>query len=74
MSVPNEFAWDSKGALGVVHHWVSLTPSGDVTTVRKGAEMVAPTMLAKMTGFKIAKDIPKGLRSDLENIKARAEA
>ena len=74
LDAPKQFEWDSKGALGTVHHWVSLSQSGDVTTLRKGAEMTQPTLLAKMTGFKIAKDIPKGLRSDLENIKARSEA
>jgi len=45
-----------------------------VTTVRKGAEMSAPTFLAKLTGRRIAKDLPKGLRADLENIKAKTEA
>jgi len=74
LDAPKQFEWNSKGALGTVHHWVSLSQSGDVTTLRKGAEMTQPTLLAKMTGFKIAKDIPKGLRSDLENIKARSEA
>jgi uncharacterized membrane protein len=74
MSSPSQFEWDSRGALGVVHHWFSLSRSGDVTTVRKGAELTQPSFLAKLSGRKIAKDLPKGLRADLENIKARSEA
>ncbi|TMK52907.1 MAG: SRPBCC family protein [Actinobacteria bacterium] len=74
MTPPSQFEWDSKGALGMVHHWFALSEAGDVTTVRKGAEMTAPTFLAKLTGRRIAKDLPKGLRADLENIKAKAEA
>ena len=67
------FAWDSTGALGRVHHWFSLSEDGGSTTLTKGAEMVEPTFLAKMTGWKLSKDIPKGLHSDLANIKARVE-
>jgi polyketide cyclase/dehydrase/lipid transport protein len=74
MNAPAQFEWDSKGALGMVHHWFSLSQNGDVTTVRKGAEMTAPTFLAKLSGRRIAKDLPKGLRADLDNIKARTEA
>jgi uncharacterized membrane protein len=69
-----QFEWDSRGALGTVHHWVSLSQSGEVTTVRKGAEITAPKFLAKLTGARINKDLPKGLREDLENIKAKSEA
>src|SRR5512135_246747 len=47
LNPPSLFAWDSKGALGTVHHWFLLSPSGDVTTVSKGAELVRPTLLAK---------------------------
>ena len=71
---PKQFEWDSKGALGTVHHWFALSSAGDVTTVRKGAEMVQPTLLAKLTGRRIAKDIPKALREDLEKIKGKMEA
>ena len=74
MSAPQQFEWDSKGALGTVHHWFALSPSGDVTTVKKGAEMTNRTLLAKLTGGRIAKDIPKALREDLEKIKAKVEA
>jgi len=73
-NAPSQFEWDSKGALGMVHHWVSLSQAGDVTTVRKGAELTAPSFLAKLTGGRINKDLPKGLRADLENIKAKSEA
>jgi len=68
-----KFAWDSVGALGRVHHWFSLSEQGGSTNVTKGAEMVEPKFLAKMTMFKISKDIPKGLRSDLANIKKNVE-
>ena len=67
------FAWDSTGALGRVHHWFSLSEDGGSTTLSKGAEMVDPTFLAKMTSWKLSRDIPKGLHTDLANIKARVE-
>ena len=67
------FAWDSTGALGRVHHWFSLSEDSDSTTLTKGAEMIDPTFLAKMTSWKLSKDIPKGIHSDLSNIKARLE-
>jgi hypothetical protein len=67
------FAWDSTGALGRVHHWFSLTGDGGSTTLTKGAEMIDPTFLAKITGWKLSRDIPKGIHSDLVNIKARIE-
>ena len=35
--------------------------------------MVDPTFLAKITSWKLSKDIPKGIHSDLANIKARLE-
>ena len=39
----------------------------------KGLELVQPSFLAKMMGWKIARDSPKGLRNDLEKIKATVE-
>jgi uncharacterized membrane protein len=68
------FAWDSTGALGRAHHWFSLSDEGDSATLSKGAEMVDPSFLAKVTSWKLSKDIPKGIHSDLANIKARLEA
>ena len=68
------FAWDSTGALGRVHHWFSLSEDGGSTTLSKGAEMVEPTFLAKVTSWKLSKDIPNGIHSDLANIKATVEA
>ena len=68
------FAWDSTGALGRVHHWFSLSEDGESSTLSKGAEMVDPTFLAKITSWKLSRDIPKGIHSDLANIKARVEA
>ena len=67
------FAWDSTGALGRVHHWFSLSGEGDSTTLSKGAEMVDPTFLAKVTSWKLSKDIPNGIHRDLVNIKAHVE-
>jgi hypothetical protein len=68
-----KFAWDSTGALGRVHHWFSVSEEGASTTLSKGAEMVDPTLLAKLTGWKLSRDIPKGIHSDLVNIKAHLE-
>ena len=68
------FAWDSTGALGRVHHWFSLSEDGESSTLSKGAEMVDPTFLAKITSWKLSRDIPRGIHSDLANIKARVEA
>ena len=67
------FAWDSRGALGRVHHWFSMSEDGGATTLTKGAEMLEPTFLAKITGWKISKDIPNGIHRDLANIKAKVE-
>jgi uncharacterized membrane protein len=65
------FAWDSTGALGRAHHVFALSTEGGSTTVTKSAEMVEPTFLAKVMGWKLSKDIPAGLHRDLERIKAR---
>ena len=73
MNPPKEFGWDSVGALGRVHHWFSLSEGSGATTVTKGGEIVEPTFLAKMTMFKISKDMPKGFENDLANIKAKLE-
>ena len=67
------FGWDSTGALGKVHHWFALSGNGGSTEVTKGLELVQPSFLAKMMGWKIARDSPKGLRADLEKIKASVE-
>ena len=71
---PNtKFAWDSTGALGRVHHWFGLTEADGSTAVVKSAELSAPSFLAKLTSWKLAKDIPAGLENDLATIKARLE-
>jgi len=67
------FAWDSTGALGRVHHWFALAEADGSTNVTKGAEMSDPSFLAKLTSWKLSKDIPAGLKSDLSKIKARLE-
>jgi len=67
------FAWDSRGALGRVHHWFAMSEDGGATSLAKGAEIVEPTFLAKITSWKTSKDIPSGIHRDLENIKAKVE-
>jgi uncharacterized membrane protein len=73
MNPPKTFAWDSAGALGRIHHWFALQDGAGSTTLSKGAEIVEPKFLAKMTMFKISRDLPKSLRSDLANIKSKLE-
>ena len=71
---PNsKFGWDSTGALGTVHHWFALSENEGSTAVVKAAELSAPSFLAKLTSWKLSKDIPAGLESDLAKIKARLE-
>lgn len=67
------FAWDSTGALGRAHHSFALSEDGGTTKLTKTAQIVEPKFLAKMTSWKLSKDIPNGLHSDLANIKARVE-
>jgi hypothetical protein len=73
MAPPREFGWMSAGSLGRVHHWFSLRDDAGTTELTKGAEFTEPKLLAKMTMFKISKDLPKGLREDLSKIKAAVE-
>ena len=68
------FAWDSTGTLGRVHHAFTMTEDAGSTTLTKSAEFVQPTFLARLTGWKLSRDVPKGLRSDLAKIKAHLEA
>lgn len=67
------FGWDSKGALGTVHHRFTMSPSEGGTDLTKSAELTEPSFLAKVTGWKIGKDMPAGLRSDVEKIKQHLE-
>jgi uncharacterized membrane protein len=69
----SSFAWDSVGALGTAHHSFALTERDGGTVVRKSAEIVQPKFLAKMTSWRLSKDIPKALTSDLAKIKAKLE-
>jgi uncharacterized membrane protein len=73
MTPPQEFGWESIGTLGRVHHWFSLREASGTTTLTKGAEFVEPKLLAKATMFKVSRDLPKGLESDLSKIKAAME-
>jgi uncharacterized membrane protein len=74
MTPNTSFAWDSKGSLGTAHHWFTLADAGGTTTVTKGAEFTDPSTLGKMMSWKLSRDVPKGFRSDLANIKAKLEA
>jgi len=67
------FAWDSTGALGRASHRFTLSEDSGSTTLTKSAALVEPTFLAKLTSWKLSRDIPKGLQSDLANIKAHLE-
>jgi uncharacterized membrane protein len=73
LSPGSAFAWESKGALGLARHRFSLAGNDGSTTLTKSAEIVEPTFLAKLTSWKLGKDIPKGLHRDLANIKAHLE-
>ncbi len=73
LSPGSAFAWESTGALGRARHRFSLAGEGGKTTLTKSAEIVEPKLLAKLTSWKLSKDIPKGLHSDLANIKAHLE-
>jgi uncharacterized membrane protein len=73
MAPNSTFGWDSTGSLGTVHHWFALAENGNTTTLTKGAEVTDPSTLGKMMSWKLARDIPKGFRSDLANIKATLE-
>jgi uncharacterized membrane protein len=72
---PNtKFAWDSKGSLGTAHHWFAISDGGGTTTLTKGAEFTDPSTLGKMMSWKLSRDVPKGFRGDLANIKAKLES
>jgi hypothetical protein len=73
MTPGKTFAWDSVGALGRAHHWFGISDEGGSSRVSKGAELVQPTFLAKVTSWRLSKDIPRNLTSDLEKIKATLE-
>jgi uncharacterized membrane protein len=74
MEPSTTFAWDSTGSLGTAHHWFTIADNGGATTVTKGASFTDPSTLGKMMSWKLARDMPKGFRSDLANIKTTLEA
>jgi hypothetical protein len=73
MAPNTTFGWESKGSLGTVHHWFAIAENGSTTTLTKGAEVTDPSTLGKMMSWKLARDIPRGFRSDLATIKATLE-
>ena len=68
------FGWDSKGALGTVHHRFSVAATDGGTSLTKSAEFLNRSFLAKMTSWRISRDLPAGLKADVEKIRARLEA
>jgi uncharacterized membrane protein len=74
MTPGKAFGWDSTGALGRVHHEFTISGDGGTTTLTKSADFVEPSFLAKITGWRLAKDVPKALKADLEKIKTKLES
>jgi len=68
------FGWDSKGALGTVHHRFTVAAADGGTTLTKSAEFLDRSFLAKVTSWKISRDVPAGLESDVKKIRARLES
>ena len=68
------FGWDSKGALGTVHHRFTMAAADGGTTLTKSAEFLDRSFLAKVTSWKISRDVPAGLEADVEKIRARLES
>jgi len=68
------FGWDSKGALGTVQYRFMMAAADGGTNLTKSAEFLERSFLAKMTGWKISRDLPAGLQADVEKIKARLES
>jgi hypothetical protein len=44
------------------------------TTLTKSAEFLDRSFLAKVTSWKISRDVPAGLESDVKKIRARLES
>jgi uncharacterized membrane protein len=74
MAPNTKFAWDSKGSLGTAHHWFTIADNGEHSMVTKGAQFTDPSTLGKMMSWKLSRDVPKGFRGDLANIKATLES
>jgi uncharacterized protein YndB with AHSA1/START domain len=68
------FGWDSKGALGTIHHRFTVAAADGGTSLTKIAELSEPSFLAKVTSWRVSKGIPEGLRADVEKIKAHFES
>jgi uncharacterized membrane protein len=68
------FGWDSTGALGTVHHRFTVSAREGVTELTKTAELTGPSFLARVTSWKLGRDIPAALRSDVAKIKQHLES
>jgi uncharacterized protein YndB with AHSA1/START domain len=64
------FGWNSKGALGTVHHRFTVAAADGGTTLTKSAEFLDQSFLAKVTSWKVSRDVPAGLEADVEKIRA----
>ena len=67
------FGWDSKGSLGTIHHRFTVAGADGGSSLTKTAEISDPSFLGKVMGWKLSKDIPAGLHSDVEKIKTLLE-
>lgn len=69
LDAPKVFGFDAIGALGTVHHRFTVSTTEGMTGLTKSADLTKPSFLAKVTSWKVGKDIPAALRSDVEKIK-----
>jgi hypothetical protein len=57
-----------------VHHRFTVAAADSATSIAKSAEFLDRSFLAKMTSWKISRNLPVGLQADVEKIKARLES
>ncbi len=57
-----------------MHHRFTMAAAEGGTNLTKSAEFLDRSFLAKMTGWKISRDLPAGLHGDVEKIKARLDS
>ena len=67
------FGWESKGSLGTMHHRFTVTAADGGTDLTKSVEMTDPSLLAKLTSWRLTKGISEALRADVEKIKSKLE-
>lgn len=72
-SPPTRLVFESRGDAGHMRHWFALREQGGSTMLTKGTESVKPSFLSRLAAPLIARAVPKGLRKDLDKIKANVE-